>query len=242
MHLKNEKRIFVAVLLVMMISLTLSLTVHADDCDPAFKDLEVYDCKMGRVEHKVGLKKDTRPQCVEHRKLNIAGCTVETLSTDPAIHYLYIIGPEKTRKSFNNFKFQCDNEAGNTAGGLDTSRFEGQWAPGYTLDKYPSESNAERHERFIKDLGKQGKAMYAGFILSDPSSKYAKKFDKQVCQYFNDKNNMVAIKFNCNVNIGGTAMRSTEGNKGEGAAASPEEKKGGVTDSVEKGLKGIFGR
>ncbi|HAJ26933.1 MAG TPA: hypothetical protein DCG53_06760, partial [Syntrophus sp. (in: bacteria)] len=67
--------------------------------------------------------------------------------------------PEKTRKGFNDFKFQCDNDAGNTAGGLDKSRFEGHLAPGYTVDKFPSESNAERHDRFMKDLGKQGKAM-----------------------------------------------------------------------------------
>lgn len=243
MHPKKEK-IFAVLVILVIISLTTSLVAHADDCDPAFKGLEVYDCKVGRVEHKVGLKKDTKPQCVEHRKLNITGCTVETLSTDPTTHYLYIIGPEKTRKSFNNFKFQCDNDAGNTAGGLDTSSFEGQWAPGYTYDKFPSESNAERHERFIKDLGKQGKAMYAGFILSQPSNEYAKKFDKQVCQYFNVKTSMVAIKFNTNVDFKeeGSVTPSEEGKKDEGATAPPEEKKGDVTDSVRKGLKGIFSR
>jgi len=243
MHSKNEK-CFIVLAVLAIFMLTAPMVVYADDCDTALKGLEVYDCKVGRVEHKVGLKKDTRPQCVEHRKLNITGCTVETLSTDPTTHYLYIIGPEKTRKSFNNFKFQCDNDAGNTAGGLDTSRFEGQWAPGYTYDKFPSESNAERHERFIKDLGKQGKAMYAGFILSQPSSKYAKKFDKQVCQYFNAKTNMVAIKFNSNVDFKekGSATPSEEVKKDEGAAASSEEKKGSVTDTLEKGLKGLFGR
>ena len=243
MHSKIGK-IFAVLVALVIISLTASLVAYADDCDPAFKGLEVYDCKVGRVEHKVGLKKDTRSQCVEYRKLNITGCTVETLSTNPTTHYLYIIGPEKLRKSFNNFKFQCDNDAGNTAGGLDTSRFEGQWAPGYTFDKFPSESNAERNERFIKDLGKQGKAMYAGFILSQPSTKYAKKFDNQVCQYFNVKTNMVAIKFNCNVDFKekGSATTSEEGKRDEGAAAPSEEKKGDVTDSVKKGLKGIFGR
>ena len=243
MHLRNEKSFYVITVLVIIL-LIAPLVVHANDCDPAFKDLEVYDCKMGRVEHTVGLKKDSRSQCVEYSKLNITGCTVETLSTDQATHYLSIIGPEKTRASFNNLKFQSDNDAGNTAGGLDTSRFEGQFAPGYTLDKFPSESNAERHERFIKDLKTQGKALYAGLILSQPSSKYAKKFDRQVNQYFNDKTNMVAIKFNCNVDYkeAGSATTSEEGKKDQVAAAPSEEKKRNVTDTVGKSLKGIFGR
>jgi hypothetical protein len=229
----SKKGVFFGVLLVMvMFSLTASRGACADDCDPAFRGLEVYDCKMGRVEHKVGIKTDTRPQCVEHRKLDVNGCTVETLSTDPTIHYVYIVGPEKGRKGFNDFRFQCDNDAGNTAGGLDRSRFEGQWAPGYTLDKFPSESNAERHERFMKDLGKEGKAMYGGLILSQPANQYAKKFDKQVCQYFNVKTNRVAVKFNTNV-----AFRE-EGK----AAPAAEVKKESVADSVKKGLKGIFGK
>ncbi|MFA5181238.1 MAG: hypothetical protein WC405_07935 [Syntrophales bacterium] len=236
MDSKKEKRL-VALAAMVIISLSVSTFAYADDCDPTFKGLEVYDCKMGRVEHKIGLKKDTRPQCVEHRKLNISGCTVEALSTDPATHYLYIIGPEKTRKGFNDFKFQCDNDAGNTAGGLDKSRFEGQWAPGYTVDKFPSESNAQRHDRFITDLGKQGKAMYGGLILSQPTTKYTKKFDKQVCQFFNVKTNKVAMKFNCNVDF------QEKDAAASGVTTAPaEEKKGGATDSIQKGLKGIFGK
>lgn len=236
MDSKKEKGSVVLAAL-MIITLSLSTFAFADDCDPAFKGLEVYDCKMGRVEHKIGLKKDTRPQCVEHRKLNVSGCTVETLSTGPATHYLYIIGPEKTRKGFNDFKFQCDNDAGNTAGGLDKSRFEGQFAPGYTVDKFPSESNAERNDRFIKDLGKQGKAMYGGLILSQPTTKYTKKFDKQVCQFFNVKTNKVAMMFNCNVDF------QEKDEAASGASTAPAEaKKEGATDSIQKGLKGIFGR
>jgi len=172
---------------------------------------------------------------------------VETLSTTPETHYLAIIGPEKARASFNSFKFQSDNDAGNTAGGLDKSRFEGHFAPGYTFDKYPSESNAERGERFIKDLKTKGKALYAGLIMSQPSSKYAKKFDKQVSQYFNIKTNKVAIKFNCNVDYedkeASTITTSETGKRDEGTSTPPtQEKKGDVKDSVQKGLMGIFGK
>ena len=38
------------------------------------------------------------------------------------------------------------------------------------------------------------------------------------------------------------AIPPEEGKNDEGEAAPSEEKKGSVTDTVEKGLKGIFGR
>lgn len=241
-----KERGFAVLAVMIIILLTAPMIAYADDCDQTFKALEVYDCKMGRVEHKVGLKTDTKAQCVENRKLNVTGCTVEALATDTATHYIYIIGPEKTRKAFNDFKWQCDNDAGNAAGGLDKSRFEGQWAPGYTFDKFPSGSNNDRSERFMKDLAKQGKTMYGGLILSQPTTKYTKKFDKQVCQYFNIKTNAVALKFNCDVDFKekGAATPAAEGKKNEGSAtpAVAAEKKGGTADSVQKGLQGIFGR
>lgn len=240
MHSKKVKGLaFLTVLAVG--SIIIPAITHADECDPTFKDLEVFYCKVGRVEHKIGLKKDTRPQCVEHRKLNITGCTVETVSTEQDTKYLYIIGPEKNRKDFNDFKFQCDNDAGNNFGGMDKSKFEGYMAPNYTLDKFPSESNQERSERFIKDLAKQGKVMYGGLIVSKP---YVNKFDTQLCQYFNVKTNKVALKLNCVVNSKTESQPVKPNDKNEPAQQQQQQpdKKNNPSDSLEKGFKGLFGR
>jgi hypothetical protein len=58
---------------------------------------------------------------------------------------------------------------------------------------------------------------------------------------------MVAIKFNCNVDYkdkeAGSATTSEAGKRDEGPATPPsQEKRGNVTDTVQKGLKGIFGK
>jgi len=132
-----------------------------------------------------------------------------------------------------SYDFQCDNEAGNMRGGMSKGNFEGYLHPDYTIGKFPGESNADRQGRFVKDLEKQGKALYGSLIVSDPVNKYAKKYDKQVCQYFNPKTNKVALRFSCTVNMPGEKGEAS-GEKGEAS----ESKKEGMM----KGLKGLFGR
>jgi hypothetical protein len=58
-----------------------------------------------------------------------------------------------------------------------------------------------------------------------------------VCQYFNVKTNKVAMMFNCNVDF-----QEKDGAASGATTAPAEEKKGGAADSIQKGLKGIFGK
>lgn len=177
-------------------------SAFADDCDPAFTGAEGFLCKMGRVEHKVGLKTDERLECVELKPVAITGCTVEPMKTDAANQILYLAGNKAMKDALRGFEWQCDVRGGNGKGGMEKTSFEGYWHPSYTIDKFPGESNADRNNRFLKDMEKNGKYVLTAVGIENPLNEYNKKFDNQVCQYFNVKTNKVAFKFNCNVNFG----------------------------------------
>jgi hypothetical protein len=197
----------------------------AQDCDPAFKNIEAYYCKEGKKEFKVGLKTDERTVCVELKQLKIDGCDVEPVATMRTGQYIYFIGPKGAKSKFQSYKFQCDNDAGSYRGGIHGGSFEGHLHPDYTIGKFPGESNSDRARRFMEDLESEGKALYGSVHIFQPVDKFNLKYDKQICQFFNEKTEKIALRFTCTVTL-------------EGAGGASGNKK----DDLIKGFKGLFGK
>lgn len=216
-------------LLALVLGITLMMAwagiALAQGCDPAFKSIEAYYCKEGKKEFKVGLKTDERRVCVELKQLKIDGCDVEPVATMRTSQYIYFIGPKSAKSKFQSYKLQCDNEAENYRGGIHGGSFAGHLHPDYTIGKFPGESDSDRHERFIKDLEEQGKAFYGSVHIFQPVDKFNLKYDKQACQFFNEKTEKIALRFTCTVTL-------------EGAGGASGNKK----DDLIKGFKGLFGK
>jgi hypothetical protein len=202
------------------------------DCDPAFKGVEAYYCKLGEKEYQMGFDKTSRTLCVEHKKIDITGCDIGPFdANDGSTAYIYLLGTKEQRENFSsNFDIQCDNSklkhhgaAGVTSSGIWVSRFEGYMHPDYTLDKYPGMSNSDRSDKFRTNNENGGKFEMGGFSISAPTGG---EYDtgEQVCQHYSVKTNTIAFRANATFSMSG---------KGKEAASEGEGK--GL-----KGLKGLF--
>lgn len=206
----------VVTVLLVLCTVFLTKTAVAEDCDPAFQNIEAYYCKVGNKDFKIGLKTSTYAICVEHKKLELNGCELSFSGKDDDA-VVYFIGTKAQGDKMSDFEWQCDPNQPWT--GMRNSGFEGHLHPDYTIDKYPGESNSERDERFGSDLGKKGKFQVLGISVHTDMG-------KQVCQFFNAKTNTIAVRASVGGG-GGGALKMGSGDEKQGPA---------------KGLKKLFGR
>lgn len=177
-----------------------SAAFAADDCDPKFKDVELFLCKMGRANYKVGMREDNAATCTELRKLTVTGCEVEALKGSADDFAIYMLGDAKKDYQLSKFEFQCDSgdvDATRTGGIKKGSGFEKWMHPDYFPTKTPGKYNDERVEMFNKDIAKKGKQFLAEGVLGvyNPANEYTFKYSNQTCQFYNVTTNKVAFKF-----------------------------------------------
>lgn len=192
-----------ALILTLVCSALLNSTAWADECDPKFKDVELYYCKIGRQNYKVGLNEDSAATCIEYKKLNVTGCQVEPLKGTKESAAIIPIGNAKSEYQEFKFKFQCspsipDGDV-SRLGGLDPgSAGWSKWMmPEYFPTKTPGKYNDDRMAMFDKDMAKKGKKLLSDLMVAvyDTANQYSFKYDKQVCQFFNAETGKVAFKF-----------------------------------------------
>lgn len=194
------KKYFIVALAVSSLILTASIVFAADDCDPKFKDVELYLCKMGRATYKVGMREDDAATCIEHRRLTVNGCQVEHMKGSQDDFAIYMLGDAKKDYQIHKFEFQCDSgdsDASRTGGFKKGSGFEKWMHPDYFPAKTPGKYNDERVEMFNKDIAKKGKQFLADGVLGmyNPANEFTFKYNKQTCQFYNPVTNKIAFKF-----------------------------------------------
>lgn len=187
----------------MIVVMLISVSAWADECDPKFKDVELYYCKIGRQNYKVGLNEDSAATCIEYKKLNVTGCQVEPLKGTKESAVIIPIANAKSEYHEFKFKLQCspsitDGDV-SRLGGLDAgSAGWSKWMmPEYFPTKTPGKYNDDRMAMFDKDMAKKGKKLLSDLMVAvyDTANQYSFKYDKQICQFFNAETSKVAFKF-----------------------------------------------
>lgn len=218
---------------VVLFVFAVGIAVSADnDCDPKYKDVELYLCKAGRVSYNVGLKQDDIATCVEHKKLKVTGCAVEPVKDGgrEGGATIYMLGSLKKDYDIDRFEFQCAPETGQRMGGMKTDSFDKWMHPDYFPTKTPGKYSEDRNAMFDKDMAKKGRKLIGQnrsvfFTSPDPS---IMKYDKQVCQFFNASTGKVAFKFYWSTDAG-----SIKGNGETSVQPKQEEGKSNPLDNPE---------
>jgi len=220
---------------IVLFAFAVGTAVSADnDCDPNYKDVELYLCKADRVSYKVGLKQDDIATCVENKKLNVTGCEVEPVKDGGNLGTtIYMLGNLKKDYDIDRFEFQCEPETGRRMGGMKTASFDKWMHPNYFPTKTPGKYSEDRNAMFDKDMAKKGRKLIGQnrsvfFTSPDPS---IMKYDKQVCQFFNASTGKVAFKFSWSTDAGAKKVM--------GESADEPKKEEGKSSPMDN-IKGIF--
>lgn len=221
----------------------------ADDCDPAFKNIEVYLAKTGRYTYKAGLKEKSEFAFFDVKRLKVEGCTVEPVETMRDGQVIFIIGPKALKDKSQAYQFQTSTEDYRNGPGIKErdARFEYYAHPDYRPEKNPGMYHEDRGEIYKKALDKQGKAIFKNLLVSQPYNDSFNAYKTQDSQYYNAKTGKVFLKFSCKINPYQSeeqAKQETTSEPGESkkdeAAPAQQQEDSSPKGLLKKGLKGLF--